>query len=306
MPAGRPFTFLCQQSAQLRAESNRADLHLHTCHSDGVWTPEQVVDRAKRRGLGAIAITDHDHCAGIAAAQTTARSSYPALEVIAGVEVTCRHDGRELHLLGYFFRADDPDLLRSLTLIRQYRLDRFHEMIARLPALGITVEPHLIEQCTKASRALGRHDVAGLLVQAGKARTKSEALHRFLRDGGPVIVPKQGLPVAEAISLIHGAGGVCSWAHPPKDVPLESLAALREIGLDAVEVEYPAFSRSTTQRLRELAKTAGLAVSGGSDCHGPTPTTRAIGTRAIVSAELERLRDIAQERSPAALRCTSQ
>ncbi len=135
--------------------------------------------------------------------------------------------------------------------------------------------------------------MAALLVQSGKARTLSEAVSRFLRDGGPIVVPKRGLPVAEAIDLIHQAGGVCSWAHPPADVTLESVRELGELGLDAIEVEHPAHTRPTSLRLRELAKAAGLAVSGGSDCHGPTPATRAIGSRAVSRAELEELRGLA-------------
>jgi predicted metal-dependent phosphoesterase TrpH len=294
MPAGQPFTRLCQQLAHLQAESSRADLHLHTCHSDGVWTPEEVVERARRRGLGTIAITDHDTCSGVAAAQAAAQSSFPALEVVAGVEITCRHLGRELHLLGYFVRLDNPDLNASLAQMREQRLQRFHEMVARLPAIGAEVDQQAVAQRAGSGRALGRHDVAALLVQAGKARTISEAITRYMRDGGPVVTPKQGIPVAEAIALIHSAGGACSWAHPPSDVSCESLMALREMGLDALEVEYPTFKKPMTQRLREMATAAGLAISGGSDCHGPTPATRAIGTRAISRPELEHLRRIAK------------
>src|SRR5262249_2523575 len=128
MPAGQPFTRLCQQLAHLRAESNRADLHLHSCHSDGVWTPKAIVDRAVCRGLGAIAVTDHDTCSGVAEAQAAAQSSYPSLEVISGVEITCEHAGRELHLLGYFHQIHDGDLNRALARLREYRQHRFQEM----------------------------------------------------------------------------------------------------------------------------------------------------------------------------------
>src|ERR1041384_7339603 len=103
MPRGQPFTRLCQQLAQLRAESQRADLHLHTTHSDGDWSPEEVMRRAAERGLGAIAITDHDTCSALPLAQAFARKRDKAPEIISGVEISCDYSGRELHLLGYFF-----------------------------------------------------------------------------------------------------------------------------------------------------------------------------------------------------------
>lgn len=293
MPAGQPFTRLCQQLAHLRAESIRADLHLHSGHSDGAWTPAEIVERAVRRGLGAIAVTDHDTCSGVAEAQAAAQSTYPSLEVITGVEITCEYAGRELHLLGYFHQIDDADLNCALARLRENRRHRFQEMVARLAEMGIILQQEWIQQLAVDGHALGRRDLAVLLVRAERARSVSEALTRYLRDGGPVIVCKKALPLAEAIELLHAAGGICSWAHPPKEIDLRSLQLLRDMGLDALEVEYPTHKRSVTQRLRDLAKAAGLAVSGGSDCHGPTPTTRAIGSRGIVRAELEELRRLA-------------
>src|SRR5205807_6394943 len=106
MPARQPFTHLCQQLAR-PATTGRADLHLHTTHSDGTYTPAEVVDLARRSGLAAIAVTDHDTTCGVAAARAAAGTG---LEVIAGVEVTAEHDGREVHLLGYFVRPDDVPL----------------------------------------------------------------------------------------------------------------------------------------------------------------------------------------------------
>src|SRR6516165_1002911 len=72
MPANQPFTRLCQQLAR-PATTGRADLHLHTTHSDGDYTPAEIVDLARRSGLSAIAITDHDTTCGVAAARTAAK-----------------------------------------------------------------------------------------------------------------------------------------------------------------------------------------------------------------------------------------
>src|SRR5262249_26371827 len=106
MPAQQPFTRLCQTLARPR-QWGRVDLHTHTVHSDGSYTPAEIVDLARRSGLPALAITDHDTLDGIAPARAAARD---AIEIVPGVEITARFRGRELHLLGYFFREDDTPL----------------------------------------------------------------------------------------------------------------------------------------------------------------------------------------------------
>src|ERR1700747_1818575 len=108
MPARQPFTALCRAAARKPA-AGRADLHLHTMHSDGAYTPEQIVDLAKRSGLAAISLTDHDTIGGLAAARAAACGAQ--VEIVAGVEISAEFRGRELHLLGYFFRPDDAPLL---------------------------------------------------------------------------------------------------------------------------------------------------------------------------------------------------
>src|ERR1700722_15265915 len=99
MPARQPFTALCQAAAQ-SPSTDRTDLHIHTVHSDGLYTPAQVVDLARRACLRAVAITDPDPLAGVGEAQRAAAGI--DLEVISGVEISSSYRGREIHLLGYF------------------------------------------------------------------------------------------------------------------------------------------------------------------------------------------------------------
>jgi hypothetical protein len=96
MPSRQPFTALCQ-ALHRPPHSGRADLHVHTTASDGTYTPAQVVDLARRTGLAALAITDHDTLTGVASAQEMAAGS--GLTIIPGVEITAEHQDRELRLL---------------------------------------------------------------------------------------------------------------------------------------------------------------------------------------------------------------
>ena len=287
VPTGQPFTLLCQTLARPR-HFGRVDLHLHTTFSDGTYTPAEVVDLARRSGLSAIAITDHDTLAGIA---PTVHAAGESLEVISGVEITAEFHGRELHLLGYCFDPANADLRAALDHLRAERVGRFHEMVKRLDGLGIHIEEKAIANLGEAT-TLGRRHLAELLVQAKQAATVREAFQRYLGDHGRATVPKTRLPVAEAIALVRGANGVAAWAHPNYHCSRETLLELKALGLGAIEAEYPAFRPSRIKELRRLANEFGLAITGGSDCHGPDQANREVGASSISHDELQRLREM--------------
>jgi 3',5'-nucleoside bisphosphate phosphatase len=285
MPARQPFTTLCQRASRSRL-ADRADLHLHTTHSDGAYTPAQVVELGRRAGLAAVAVTDHDAVGGVAAARAAADGR---IEVIAGVEITAEFRGRELHLLGYFFRTDDGPLTAALERVRRGRVERFREMVERLRACGVSLD--LGETPPPAGpEALGRRHLAEMLVRQGLAGSVREAFARWLHDGGRAVAPKLRLPVAEAVALVRAAGGVAAYAHPSYDCTRETLAELRDLGMGAVEVDYPAVRASRGRELRTWAAQLGLAVTAGSDCHGPGK--HLVGACTVSTQELHVLKSL--------------
>ncbi|HKA06220.1 MAG TPA: PHP domain-containing protein [Gemmataceae bacterium] len=277
---------LCQRFARLR-DPRRADLHTHTTFSDGTLTPAALVERAVLAGLRAFAVTDHDTTAGVGSAQAAAQGR---LEVIAGVELTSEFRGTELHLLGYFVRVDDGPLTVALDKLRSTRRERILEMARRLRPLGASVEDDVLALPEEVS--LGRRHLAGILIARGYSQSRHHAFTRWLANPALVSVSKRRLPVADAIDLVRGAGGVASWAHPPTDADLEALSALRDMGLQAVECVYPWPTGARGKRLRAMAESLGLAVTGGSDYHGPSPATRAVGARTVSLEELDRIRSL--------------
>jgi predicted metal-dependent phosphoesterase TrpH len=285
MPRRQPFTALCRALAQ-PAALGRADLHIHTTHSDGSYTPTQVVELARRSGLAAVAITDHDTTAGVGEARTAAGSH---VEIVAGVEITAEYRGCELHLLGYFVRPEDAALESALTRLREHRAGRFWDMVERLRSQGVTLDERALRE-QAGSGALGRRNLAAMLEKEGQVGSVREAFTRYLGDHGPITLPKVRIPVRDAIGLVRGAGGVAAWAHPTYDCTRESLAELSGWGLGAVEAEYPAHRAGRSRELREMAREFGLAVTGGSDCHGPEPAGRAIGACSVSADELAELR----------------
>lgn len=269
MPKRNPLTALCQQAARPAARV-RADLHVHTTASDGDYTPSQVAVLAKQAGLAAVAVTDHDTLAGIAEAAEAAAGlpGWNRVEVIPGVEITTELDGRELHLLGYFVAPDHPGLSAALARLCDRRRERFRDYLAKLAAAGTPVPAERAAPVEARSPSLGRRHVAGLLVACGFARSRGEAFGRFLHPLKGSILPKERLPVGEAIGLVHAAGGVASLAHPPADLTDDDLDRLAAAGLDALETEYAWGRSGPAGRLRRAAARLGLAATGGSDCHG--------------------------------------
>ncbi len=285
MPARQPFTALCQAAAR-PATTGRADLHVHTTHSDGTYAPAQVVELARRSGLAAVAITDHDTLAGVSDARALAGSH---LEIISGVEITSEYHARELHLLGYFVRLDDAPLNTALARLREHREKRFWDMVERLREQGVPLNTDDLRQRV-GTGVLGRRNLAVLLAGVGRVGSVREAFLRYLSDDGRVTLPKVRLPVAEAIALVRGAGGVAAWAHPSYDCSREMLAELSSWRLAAIEADYPAYRPGRGRELRALAAAFGLAVTGGSDCHGPDQPRRAIGACGVSATELAILR----------------
>ncbi|HUR55980.1 MAG TPA: PHP domain-containing protein [Gemmataceae bacterium] len=296
MPRSSPFTQLWSRLAVLNGP-RRADLHVHTTASDGEYTPSQVVLLARQAELAAVAITDHDTLASVEEARAFAQSlPKQDIEVVPGVEISTAFDGRELHLLGYFVRTDDSPLLTALAKVCEARRERFRDYLAKLADDGRAIPADRAKLVEVSTASLGRRHVAGLLVSCGIARTRDEAFGRFIHRLHGRVLPKQLLPIEEAIALVRAAGGVTSLAHPPAEMGDAEFRRLRDFGLDALESEYAWKRSSPAVRLREAAAQLGMLVTGGSDCHGPDPAHRRIGSDSITSEQFEKLRERAARR----------
>ncbi|HEY7014915.1 MAG TPA: PHP domain-containing protein, partial [Streptosporangiaceae bacterium] len=113
----------------------RADLHVHSTASDGTDPPAEVMRRAARAGLDVVALTDHDTVAGHAEAHAAAGP----VTLLPGMELSCRLDGRSMHMLAYLFDANEPELAAELTRIRDDRVLRARAMVDNLAGLGVDV-----------------------------------------------------------------------------------------------------------------------------------------------------------------------
>jgi len=270
------------------------DLHSHTTASDGLLSPAALLDAAAAAGLTVLAITDHDTTAGFvdAARLLAARP----LELVPGIEISAVHDGRDVHLLGYFLDPSSPRLTEFLERQRIDRRRRVLEMTDRLTSLGHPVDPDPILQAASRGRSVGRPQIADALVAAGHVRSREEAFHRFLEHGGPAFVPRRGASPLDVVRIIHEAGGLASLAHPgvyQRDHLIEALAAE---GLDALEARHADHEPAVEEHYRRIAERLGLLVTGGSDFHGhASHRVPTLGLITLPHLDYARLRDRASQ-----------
>ncbi len=243
----------------------QADLHLHTHHSDGTFSPEEVVRRAKALHLAAISITDHDTVAGVPAAQLSAGSE---MEIIPGVEMTAVFSDREIHILGYGLRLEDAAFTAFLGRMQEYRLDRIRAMIGRLRAERVADITFEEVRAIAGEGSVGRPHLAEALVKWGAASSLKEAFDRYIGDRAPCFVKGATLTVPEAVQIIQAAGGVPVLAHPYRIVEDEWIPELVSAGIQGIEVYHSEQDSGVAERYRRLAQQHRLLVTGGSDCHG--------------------------------------
>ena len=271
-----------------------ADLHLHTNFSDGTYTPEELVEQARRFDLKAIALTDHDTVEGCA--RTAAACHAAGIEFIPASELTAEMDSHEIHMLGYFLDTANPVLLRELAKFQQVRQDRIREMVGRINSLGIPLpvdDVFTLANC----RSPGRPHVARALTEGEFCGSIDEAFERFLKKGKPAWVPKFKMSAQQAIDLIHQAGGLAAMAHPGLTRADDLIPRLAEFGMDGLECFHTKHNGSLTEQYRSLATRLNLLITGGSDCHGTTKGRPIIGTVKLPYEHVEKLKARATERA---------
>jgi predicted metal-dependent phosphoesterase TrpH len=236
------------------------DLQSHSTYSDGELPPAEVVAAAAEAGVTTLALTDHDAVDGVA--EAAAAAGEHGIALVPAAEISCVHEAiDDLHVLGYWIEtgALAPACERAQA-----------ERVQRLNSLGVEVGfEEAIAEAGGAS-SVGRPHIARA------AGTQPDGMSAFFEEylvpGAKAFVSRRWPSAAEAVSLIHGAGGAAVLAHPfwDLDSPSAVAALIDDLDLDGVEAFYPAHDRDQTGFLVELCADRGLTATGSSDFHGPS------------------------------------
>ncbi len=283
------FTKVCQAIHDLQ-KPIVADLHLHSTYSDGELTPAELVQLALLKGVEVISITDHDSIEGIRALQIAGQITgqmNAGVQIVAGVEISCYLEGESYHLLGYFFDPENDELQKTLMRLRKARWERGQAIIEALKSMKI--ELVLPTHWSEERISLGRPHLAKILLEQKVVRSIHEAFSRFFFRDPINRIPKAQITVEEAIGLLKQAKGLSSLAHPSKRMIESQLPRLSQMGLDAVEVWYPATTARGKESLLQQANDLGLALTGGSDLHQREKALETIGSCGLSRRYLDQL-----------------
>ena len=255
------------------------DLHTHSNASDGTDTPTELVKKAKKAKLSALALTDHDTLSGLSEAITVSREL--DLEFIPGCEIAVACEYGEIHLLGLWVNPDNTELNHALDTMLSARSKRNKAIVEKLQELGINLKYADLESLV-TGESIGRPHIARALLDLGVVGSQHEAFAKYLGQKSPAYVARE-LPAPEhGIKLLRDAGATVSWAHPmllraPKNWVESTLDMLAEAGLDAIEAYHSEHSAEDSRICVELAAKHNLALSGGSDYHGGEKPGIALG-----------------------------
>ncbi len=252
------------------------DLHTHTSKSDGSFTPTELVDYAIKKDLAAVAVTDHDSIEGLDEALAHAASlrekGLPSIEVVPGIEFSTKYENQDVHIVGLYLSYDSGVFREALGGFVDSRVSRNRKMCKNLQDAGIDISYEKL-QAMYPDAVITRAHYASYLLEHGYVKSRQDAFAQYLGDHTKYFVPREKVTPAQAVELIHRAGGVPILAHPPLyhmgNERLDTLvSSLKSDGLMGIEVFYSTYSNQDIRDMLRLSDKYELLRSGGSDFHG--------------------------------------
>ena len=246
------------------------DLHAHSTFSDGTDTPTELVALAEEKGLGAIALTDHNTVAGLP--EFLAAAEGKNVRAVAGTEFSTDYNGTELHILGLFVKPEHFAVITDLLEDYRFRKDKSNvDLVEKLNAAGYAINYENIKNSTPEGQ-VNRALIAAELTRLGYTESIQDAFKKLLSPKCGYYVPPTRPSPFETIRFIKSMGAVAVLAHPFLNLNeaelRQFLAEAIPCGLDAMETLYSAYDEETTAKAEKIAEEFGLLPSGGSDYHG--------------------------------------
>ncbi|ERP38948.1 PHP domain-containing protein [Chitinivibrio alkaliphilus] len=240
------------------------DLHIHSVHSDGANTVDELIGIARERGLAAISITDHDTLDAYPYAIEEGKRW--GIEVIPGTELSCEYKGTDIHILSYFLDYENTELRQMLKNMRDARYFRAKKMVTTLNSLGVDLRFETVLRFSRGG-AIGRPHIATALLHEEFVYSFREAFDKYIGYDSPAYVEKMHVTPEEIFSLVRRAGGVPILAHPGVTAVDDFLPELVQQGLAGLEVYHSDHGKATRKRYAAFCKKHRLLFTGGSDFH---------------------------------------
>ena len=249
----------------------KSDFHIHTYFSDGVFSPEKIVDTAIDVGLEVIALTDHDNVLSYDVAKNYIEQNNKNIEVIQGVEINTLYKNYEVHILGYMMDVNNNDFKNLLKTKQAARIEQVNKIIELLyKKEGIKIKFEDIKKQVAEGGSIGRPHIAKAITNAGGTANVMEAYAKYINTESPVYVPRKTVSPQDAVEIIYDAGGIPVIAHPHDiDIAETLIKELMTHGLRGIEAYHRKHSPACVEYFSSMAENLGLIVTGGSDFHAP-------------------------------------
>ena len=249
----------------------KGDYHIHTNYSDGVFSPEKIVDLALDAGLQAISLTDHDNVLSYNIALEYLKTKEVDMKVIQGIEVNTLYKDYEVHILGYFPDTTKSDFKNLLKIQQQARTKQTKEILALLAKKeGIKIKYEDVKNMVAEGGSIGRPHIAKAITNAGGTSNVMEAYSKYIHRNSPVYVERKTVSPFDAVEVIYDSGGIPVIAHPYDiDIAEKLIKDLMNCGLLGIEAYHRKHSPAIVEYFSSMAEQLGLIVTGGSDFHAP-------------------------------------
>lgn len=253
------------------ANGVKGDYHIHTYYSDGVFSPEKIIDLALDAGLQAISLTDHDNVLSYNVAKEYLKTKEVDLKLIQGIEVNTLYKEYEVHILGYFPDVEKNDFKNLLKVQQQARTKQTKEILALLAKKeGIKIKYEDVKNMVAEGGSIGRPHIAKAITNAGGTSNVMEAYSKYIHRQSPVYVERKTVSPFDAVEIIYDSGGIPVIAHPYDiDIAEKLIKELMNYGLRGIEAYHRKHSPAIVEYFSSMAENLGLIVTGGSDFHAP-------------------------------------
>ncbi len=279
----------------------KIDLHMHSNHSDGDFSPKELVDFVFSKKIPAMAITDHDKATANKEAEKYAKEK--GIEYISGIEITANppEGVKELHIVGLFIDSENEEIKKIPEKHKKYSIDTAKKIIKNLNKLGYNISFDELLDETKGEH-FGRPSIAKILMRKypEKFKERSQVFDELLGKNGKAFVLPKGTELKEVVKIIHNAGGIAIVAHPwyLGEKMIDILEEFISFGGDGIELDYSpkdSIPEITKKILEDFSRKYHLVISGGTDFHKFEEGKKEIGDSGISENEILKLKEYHQK-----------
>lgn len=270
----------------------KVDFHVHTSCSDGILSPQEIMERAHTNKLKYLAITDHDTLSALEGC--IADGEKYGIRLIPGIELSTQHNDESVHILG-FFKDDNyknNDLINELKKIKDHRVIRAQKMVEKLHS-EFNIDIDFEKMCADSRDTIARPHIARAIIAAGYPYDFEYIFNNFIGKGCKAYVPTLKVSTEEGIDLLKKYNALVFLAHP-KLIFNSKIDEFLDMKLDGIEAVYFQNTSEETEYYMNIAKENNLLISCGSDFHGnidSDPRHGDIGSMSLSQVHLHKLLD---------------